>query len=772
MRPIPADSLGHAHGLLRAIDKRGRLRTDEFVTEFSLDELFPPDLENALGRMRHFISFARAAGLVKEDRGVVELTEVGRRYIRSGEPDEPFAVGPQQAEWLRRQLREKHMTDSIFHGLAIGLSLLASTPRGTRVATMDFGRSMAYLGRAGWDNENTLQIQGERHLILLQDMEMIDAEHVLTPTGELVRGELTLPVHMSLPDIAAQLNPGGAEAVRAAAEAEFAEPAPPPPVVEQAAPADEEEEEDDDDNGYHTVGSFGSVPPSTEGDPEEPRPPIVPRAASQTYPDDAPPPMASGDPLTDAPSLSSGDPLASSAPPPSSAPPSGDDPLAAEPPVVYPPPIEPTDARTVVTPGPGSTPPLVEPAAPSPAEPEAAPVAPPQQPAPVSPPPVESSPAEPPATAPAQPEPVSVAPPQQPAPVSPVPAESAPAAPPADATPVVPPAQPAPAPVTPPAAAPAQPEAISVAPPQQPVPVSPAPAESAPAAPPAVPPVQAEPASVAPPQQPAPAESSPAAPPVQSAPASVAPPAPVVPAPGPTPVAAPRPAASGVFVEAWAIRAAAEEAGLRLSDGVYANVAAALNAGKHLVLTGAPGSGKTSLALAVTRAAAQAGHAKGATVVTGAPAQRLVTEAAALGRWLIADELDQADADATLKPLSTLLGGVPVTLDGDEAEPAPGWRIVATWNGTPPRGANVLRRFAAIDVARPPMNELKALLHQTDPQASEAVEILLALGAPLGAGVLIEAANHIRARQAAVPTDASTLADEAVAAYIAPLIEL
>ena len=43
---------------------------------------------------------------------------------------------------------------------------------------------------------------------------------------------------------------------------------------------------------------------------------------------------------------------------------------------------------------------------------------------------------------------------------------------------------------------------------------------------------------------------------------------------------------------------------------------------------------------------------------------------------------------------------------------------------------------------------------------------------PLGAGVLIEAANHIRARQAAVPTDAATLADEAVAAYISPLLEL
>ena len=124
--------------------------------------------------------------------------------------------------------------------------------------------------------------------------------------------------------------------------------------------------------------------------------------------------------------------------------------------------------------------------------------------------------------------------------------------------------------------------------------------------------------------------------------------------------------ASGVFVEAWAIRAAAEEAGLRLPDSVYANVAAALDAGKHLVLTGAPGSGKTTLALAVTRAAAQAGHAKGATVVTGAPAQSLVTEAARdgdplarellneIGRWL---GIGMADLAAALDPGTFIIGG-------------------------------------------------------------------------------------------------------------------
>src|SRR5215213_5268336 len=199
MRPIPAPRIGESHGLLRAISQRERVRLDEFVTEFPAEELFPPGLENAMGRTRQFVSYARSAGLVKED-------------------------------WLRRQLLEKHMTDSIFHGLAIGLSLLSSVAPGTRISTLDFGRALGYLGRAGWDNDNTLQSQGERYLALMRDMGMIDEQRGLTQTGYEVKNELTLPIHMSLLDIAGQQNPGGPEAVAAAAEAEWAQ-------AEQAAAA-------------------------------------------------------------------------------------------------------------------------------------------------------------------------------------------------------------------------------------------------------------------------------------------------------------------------------------------------------------------------------------------------------------------------------------------------------------------------------------------------------------------------------------------------------
>src|SRR3954449_9857410 len=242
MRPIPAPRIGDSHGLLRAIGRRERVRLDEFVTEFSAEDLFPPGLENAFGRTRQFVSYARSAGLVKEDRGVVELTEIGKRYVRAGDDSDPFSVSSAQADWLRRQLLEKHMTDSIFHGLALGLSLLSSVAPGTRVSTLDFGRSLAYLGRAGWDNDNTLEIQGGRYLMLMQDIELIDDERSVTPTGQDTKNELTLPIHMSLTDIAAQLNPGGADAVRAEGEAEWAtheEPEPEPetePEPEPAAP--------------------------------------------------------------------------------------------------------------------------------------------------------------------------------------------------------------------------------------------------------------------------------------------------------------------------------------------------------------------------------------------------------------------------------------------------------------------------------------------------------------------------------------------------------
>jgi hypothetical protein len=149
-------------------------------------------------------------------------------------------------------------------------------------------------------------------------------------------------------------------------------------------------------------------------------------------------------------------------------------------------------------------------------------------------------------------------------------------------------------------------------------------------------------------------------------------------------VASPLPGTAAAFVSAAAIRGAAEEAGLRLPASLYAVVSAALAEG-HVVLAGAAGSGKTTLALAIAKAAAQAGRSNGATVVTathrwsaqdtvGRPGDEewergIVVDAAARGRWLIVDELDRARLDRALGALSSFLGGVPVTLPDGEAAP-------------------------------------------------------------------------------------------------------
>jgi MoxR-like ATPase len=729
MRPIPAPRIGDSHGILRAIEERGRLRTDELVTEFSLEQLFPPELENAVGRMRHFISYARAAGLIKEDRGVVELTEVGRRYVRAGDAAAPFDVSEQQAEWLRRQLREKHMTDSIFHGMAIGLSLLASAPPGVRVSTLDFGRALAYLGRAGWDNENTLQIQGERYLTLLVDVELIDLEQRLTGTGEQVRGELTLPVHMSLLDIAGQLNPGGADAVRAEADAEW---------------AGREAGEKPSETGYHDVVPGSYAPSATNGEG------ALPAAAPADDQAEAEEPADAGE-------------AAAPAQAPSAGPPVPPDDIWES--------AGPEDATRAI---PAAQPPVV----PRASDPET--------------------------------------------PAVPAPTAMTPGDPLAADTPTV---------VTPPGgeavAAPSDEVARDDAAAEAPAPApasgdvaagglaglaeAPAPASGdvapgglaglADAARAAVPEVArpaegAVPAAAGPPAADVAALSGAAAAGLAGgghvpAPADVAPlaaAAAAVPAGGDI-AALGRAALAGstgdlrgdaaAFVDPTAIRTAAEGAGLRFPDSVYANVAAGLGAGKHLLLTGAPGAGKTSLALAVARAAAQAGRANGATLVTASRDwgdQGVLVESAKRGRWVIVDELDRARLDDALGGLSSFLAGLPVQLaGGDEATPDGNWRIVATAARAPEASAALLRRFAVVEVLGPAGQVLVEAVNvaaRGDATAAAAVARLVPLAevAPLGAGVFIDAARHAAARHAAAPADEATLARDAYAAYIAPLL--
>jgi hypothetical protein len=804
MRPIPAPRLGDTHGLLRAINQRDRVRLDEFITEFSVEDLFPPGLENALGRTRQFVSFARSAGLLNEDRGVVELTEVGKRYVRSGDEDAVFDVSSGQAEWLRRQLFERHMTDSIYHGAAIGLSLFASNPPDFHVSRLDFGRALAHLGRAGWDNENTLESQGERYTTFLRDLELLDDQSRLTEIGTQTKSELTLPVHMSMRDLAGQLNPGGIEAAEAEGEAEWAArsaTSEPEPEPEEPAAVEPEPEADEpvappaiDTGEYEDVAGMAAqaaaaeptgrpIPPSDIW--ETAAPDEVTRAYSAVSPEQAAaaavegsvPPAEEEAPAVEEPvapsGMTSGDPLAR-------------EPVAVEGPGVESaapevaadaPPADEAEAEPVAA----AVTPEVEPAAEADAEPAAdAPL------------PVVGLPAELAEEPAADDEEAAVAG-EEAAVAEAALAETDSEAPAVEAEDE--------ADVADRAAASALAAGLAEAPAgageagtagpvaevaEEPVAEEEPAAEEVPVGDGAAAPAEAAvtAGAEAPPEEPA----------VEAeAPAVVAPEGPAVAADEPAVTATSSRAPSG-FLDIAAVRSAAEGDGLRFPDSVYAAVVAALATGKHVVIAGPAGSGKTTLALAIAKAAVQAGRSEGAALATASPkwtasdtvgrvgeggfSMGHVLAAAGKKKWLVIDEIERAKPDKAFGDLSSFLAGLPLSLpDGSREVAAPkDWRIVATRDSSRGSGgasAALQRRFAEIRLPRPDAADLAAAVDaatEGDPTAASVVKRLLADDEldGLGAGAFLDAARYAAERNAILPASEEELEAELRTAYLNP----